>query len=107
MTPRLLRRAMLGAGVSLLALPSLAARADAGDLPAIWASARNAPVERDRRARRCRCECAHPERRHAQTHGTTDKDYHYGVSPQALIALRLKPARRVLSGRDRFGFVDD
>ena len=46
MTPRQLRRAMLGAGVSLLALPSLAARADAGDLPAIWASARNASVER-------------------------------------------------------------
>ena len=46
MTPRPLRRAMLGAAVSLCALPSLAAYADAGDLPGIWASERNAAVER-------------------------------------------------------------
>jgi len=46
MTPRPLRRATLGAAVALFALPGLAAHADGGDLPAIWASARNAAVER-------------------------------------------------------------
>jgi hypothetical protein len=46
MIPRPLRRATLGAAVPLFALCVCVAHADAGDLPAIWASAREASVER-------------------------------------------------------------